>query len=137
MAWIIAIEGGAVCVGTPGSYESDDERAADETDFYELSDELEKDRHLKAIKAAAEADGLGLKVHVADNDDGCWLVVTVGREMLPDRYMLKGEVKTLSTELSEEDKANVVKHLTAVENHLRDMGHGTEQELGIVLNHFD
>ncbi|MBI6883190.1 hypothetical protein [Pseudomonas putida] len=137
MACIIAIEGGAVCVGTPGSYESDDERAADEADFYELADELNKDRYFNNLKAKAAKDGFELKPHVSDGDDGCWLVISVGREILPDRYMMKGEVKTLSTELSEEDKANVVKHLTAVENHLRDMGHGTEQQLGIVLNHFD
>jgi hypothetical protein len=137
MAYFHVMSGGCVCVGTDSSYASVAERASDETDFRELYDYLEKDKHLNDIEEKVKEDGLEFDLSVADCDDGCWLVVSVGKKIHKDTYILHGEIRTLDHTLSDEQKINVVKHLEQIENHLRDLGHGTEQQLGIVFNHFD
>jgi hypothetical protein len=136
MAWFNVMAGGCVCVGTRNSYESDAAMAADETNFHELCHDLTQSEHFEAIEQKVIADGLTLKLSVADNDDGCWFVASVGKEIHQDTYILKGEIRTLDPTLSDEEKANVLKHLDEIENYLR-IGHGTERQLGIIFDHFD
>lgn len=138
MAWFNIISGGCICVGTEKSYASPGARKSDKTDFHDLREDLDiRNAALRKVEESAKADKLKYSIAVADCDEGCWLVISVGRNLLPHAYIEKGEICTLQSGLSDEEKLRISSYLDEIEQIMQGLGYGTERQEGVIFNHFD
>ncbi|MFK4705645.1 hypothetical protein ABIC83_002484 [Roseateles asaccharophilus] len=90
---------------------------------------------MAALKSEAESQDL--KVHVAVDSDNQILTAFVGKELLPDRYISRGETLTIDAQGAElpTNFEDIVKRLRDVTE--STLGAKAEEKRGIVMNHFD
>lgn len=124
MAWLMVLDGGSVAI------ESDSPE--------DLISEIENNSAYITLRETIEREGFEFDAS-ADSDDGSdeRAVFVLGKEMLPDRYLCKGQIASLSLKLSELDRVKAERFLDELDALLEGAGHDTVRVSGIVINHFD
>lgn len=124
MAWLMVLDGGSVAI------ESDSPQA--------LISEVEDNPAYIALREAIESEGFEF-LATDDSDDGSdeRAVFMLGKELLPDRYLCKGQIASLNLKLSGQDREKADRFLNELDALLEGAGHSTVRVSGIVINHFD
>lgn len=124
MAWLIVLDGGSVAIES----ESPDT----------LISEVESNPAYITLREAIQSEGFEFLAS-ADSDDGDdeRAVFMLGKELLPDRYLCKGQVASLNLMLSGPGREKADHFLDQLDALLEGAGHTTVRASGIVIHHFD